>query len=80
MTDPDGPHPCPYCERRFAREEWRALHLGRAHADRLDEGERESVRAAREQEAEALRLFRLQALVALVLLYFGFLIVYAVVI
>lgn len=72
-------HRCPHCGRPFASEQWRALHLGLAHDDRLDEAEREAFRDAYETEQADLRLFRLQALAVLVLLYFGFLIVYAVV-
>lgn len=72
-------HRCPHCWRPFAREQWRALHVGLAHDDRLDEAEREAFRDAYETEQADLRLFRLQALAVLVLLYFGFLIVYAVV-
>lgn len=68
---------CPYCDRRFARTDYRDLHLGLDHAERLDADEREAYRAALETEREALRMFRLKALAALVLVYFGFLLVYA---
>lgn len=77
---PDGPpYPCPYCDRRFTRADWLALHEGLAHEEQLDGVERDAVAAAREAEREALRLFRLKALGALVLLYFGFLVLYALV-
>jgi hypothetical protein len=78
-ADGEPPVRCGYCGRRFAREEWRALHRGLDHEDRLTEPERAAFREAYESEREDLRLFRLQALLGLVLLYFGFLIVYAVV-
>jgi hypothetical protein len=68
---------CPYCDRRFAREAYRDLHLGQEHGARLDAGEREAYEAAHDAEAEAIRLFRLKALAVLVLVYFGFLMVYA---
>ena len=80
-TAPDGTtagtFDCPYCGRRFAREGYRDLHLGQVHADRLDAAERAAYEEARDAEAEEIRMFRLKALAVLVLVYFGFLIVYA---
>mgnify|MGYP000477663880 CR=1 FL=1 len=87
-TDPgshsdSGPEPaaatfdCPYCGRRFAREAWLDLHRGQKHGDRLDDLERAAYESARDDEAEAIRLFRLKALALLVAVYFGFLMVYA---
>ena len=81
--DPDegdetrGTFDCPYCDRRFARESYRDLHLGQEHEGRLGASEREAYEAAHDAEAEAIRLFRLKALAVLVLVYFGFLVVYA---
>ena len=72
-----GPFDCPYCDRRFAREAYRDLHLGQEHDDRLDADERTAYEAASDAEAEAIRMFRLKALAVLVLVYFGFLLVYA---
>jgi len=68
---------CPYCDRRFARAAWRDLHLGLEHAERLDDGERAAYEAAHDAEAEEIRMFQLKALAVLVLVYFGFLLVYA---
>ena len=68
---------CPYCDRRFAREAYRDLHLGQEHDERLDADERTAFEAASDAEAEAIRLFRLKALAVLVVVYFGFLVVYA---
>lgn len=68
---------CPYCDRRFAREVWRDLHLGLEHESRLAPAEREAYETAYDAEAEEIRLFRLKALALLVLVYFGFLLVYA---
>jgi hypothetical protein len=76
----DGPgatFDCPYCDRRFAREAYRNLHLGQEHEGRLDTSEREAYETAHDAEAEAIRMFRLKALAVLVLVYFGFLVVYA---
>ncbi|MFB6224083.1 MAG: C2H2-type zinc finger protein [Haloarcula sp.] len=70
---------CSYCGRPFARESWLALHRGLAHPNELDEEEVEAFRAAHEDEEEALSTFRLQALGALVLIYFFLLMVYALV-
>ncbi|WP_338728174.1 C2H2-type zinc finger protein [Haladaptatus sp. DJG-WS-42] len=76
MTD-DAPISCPYCDQRFAREQWQALHLGLDHSDVLSEKEREAVAVAREEEVADLKTFRLKALAALVFLYFGFLFAYS---
>ncbi|WP_336337290.1 DUF7410 domain-containing protein [Haloarcula brevis] len=70
---------CAYCGRPFARESWLALHRGLAHPNELDDAEVEAFRAAHEREEESLSTFRLQALGALVLIYFGLLMVYALV-
>lgn len=70
---------CPYCGRPFPDAEILTLHKGRTHAERLSEEERTAVRGAREREADEVRMFQLQALGLLVLLYFGFLMTYAVV-
>jgi len=70
---------CSYCGRPFAREDWLALHRGLAHPNELDGAEVEAFRAAHEDEAESLATFRLQALGALVLIYFGLLMIYALV-
>ncbi|AUG47756.1 DNA-binding protein [Haloarcula taiwanensis] len=72
-------HTCSYCGRPFARESWLALHRGLAHPNELGDEEIEAFRAAHSEEEESLSTFRLQALGALVLLYFGFLMVYALV-
>jgi hypothetical protein len=72
-----GRFDCPYCAEAFARERHRALHLGQAHGAVLSAEEHEAYETAAEAEREDLRLFRLKALAALVLVYFGFLILYA---
>ena len=69
---------CPYCGRPFTRERHRDLHRGRAHPDRLTDHEVEAYREAAEAEWNSLKRFRLLALGALVVVYFGFLIAFAV--
>ncbi|WP_435195312.1 DUF7410 domain-containing protein [Natronomonas sp. EA1] len=75
--DTDGPHDCPYCDRRFAERDWRDLHLGIDHEHRLTPGEADAYADALEGEEADLRLFRYKAIGALVVLYFGFLLLYA---
>jgi hypothetical protein len=82
-TDPDGepeaPAVCAFCGRPFAREEYRALHYGVDHGDALDDERRAAYEAALDDEEDELRKFRLKAALALVLVYFGFLMLWAVV-
>jgi hypothetical protein len=68
---------CSYCERRFKRARYLELHLGLCHEESLTDAEAEAFREARETERQELRLFRLKALVILVLLYFGLLMAFA---
>ncbi|WP_225935380.1 DUF7410 domain-containing protein [Halobaculum magnesiiphilum] len=68
---------CPRCGRPFARERHRDLHLGQAHAD-LDDEERTAYEVARDEETDDLRRFRIVSLGMLVVLYFGFLFLYAI--
>ena len=75
---PDDAPACDRCGAVFPTSELLALHRGHSH-DGLSDAEREAFAAASERETEDLRLFRLKALGALVLLYFGFLMAYAVV-
>jgi hypothetical protein len=75
---PDHPvHRCDYCDRPFAEASYLALHRGLAHADRVSDAEREAFATAYEVEQAELGRFRLVALGLLVLLYFGFLFVFA---
>jgi hypothetical protein len=76
---PDAdPAVCGHCGAPFADDDLLSLHRGIDHADALDETERDAFEAAYENEEEELRLFRLKALGALVLLYFGLLMTYSV--
>lgn len=76
-TPEDAPFACPHCGRPFAREDYRDLHLGLDHEPDLTDAEREAHEEALASERHALRLFRYEALAALVVIYFGFIIVYA---
>ncbi|MFC6951353.1 DUF7410 domain-containing protein [Halorubellus litoreus] len=71
-------HECPYCERPFTREDRVALHVGLQHYDVCTPGEEEAFEAAYLAENAEIRRYRLKAAVALILLYFGLLMVYAV--
>jgi hypothetical protein len=77
---PDEPATCEYCGECFVEDDLLALHRGQAHENELSDAEIEAYREARESERDEVRLFRLQALAALVAIYFGFIFVYAFVI
>lgn len=70
---------CDYCDRPFAEESYLTLHHGLAHGDVLTDEEREAFKEAYREENADLRRFRIIALGLLVLLYFGFLFVFAIV-
>lgn len=74
---PGDPAVCTYCGARFADDELLALHRGLEHGSDLDDDERAAYADAVASERDDLRLFRLQALVALLVIYFGFVLVYA---
>jgi hypothetical protein len=86
-TDPDGfdvppgadAVRCSRCGQPFARDRHLALHRGLDHWSGLTDDEREAFEAARADEEADLRRFRIVALGVLVLVYFGFLFVYALV-
>lgn len=78
-AEDQSPFACPYCDRRERTEHLRALHVGEEHWEMATAAERDQFRDAYETESVALRRFRLLALGMLVLLYFGFLFIYAVV-
>jgi hypothetical protein len=80
VVPPDTPvYRCAYCDRPFAEESYLVLHHGLAHAGVLSDAEREAFQAEYREENESLKRFRIIALGLLVLLYFGFLFVFAVV-
>lgn len=73
-----APHVCTYCGQPFPEERYRTLHTGLEHYARLGDEEREAFGEAYEAEETEIRRFRLIALAGLLLLYFGFLFLYAV--
>lgn len=79
VPDDESVYDCAYCGRPFARESWLALHRGLEHPGDLDDDEITAFRGAHAEEEDALRIFRLKALGALILLYFGLLMIYALV-
>ncbi|OAQ52076.1 hypothetical protein HTG_13925 [Natrinema mahii] len=78
--DGDPPARCPYCGRPFRRGRYERLHRGRAHAERLSDRERAALERARRVENKTLRRVRLYAVGAVVVIYFGLLIVAAFVV
>jgi len=74
----ETPQQCPYCGFELPADDQYQLHLGLNHYERLDDADRQAFRNAYQQEEAALTRFRIIALGGLVLLYFGFLLVYAV--
>jgi len=60
---------CPYCERPFADAERRALHVGEVLALAMDEAEEHAFKAARESEQDAMWLYHMKVVVALLVLY-----------
>ena len=84
MTEYDVPEDAPefecrHCGRPFARAEWLHLHKGLDHTGQLDDGEVAAFRDAHDTEEAQLGSFRLQALGALVVIYFCLLMIYALV-
>jgi hypothetical protein len=71
-------HECPYCSRPFATSARVDLHVGLEHYDVCSDPEVDAFETAYAAETEELRLYRLKAAAATVLLYFGMLMVYAV--
>lgn len=74
--DADAPT-CDHCGAPFPTERIRALHEGQTHPDELTGDQRERFEAAAAEESDDLRLFRFKALGGLVVVYFIFLLTYA---
>jgi hypothetical protein len=74
----ESPVECPYCEHPFPNDEILLLHKGQRHLQELSAAEQSALQDAHERENEQVRMFRLKALAALVLVYFGLIMTYAV--
>jgi hypothetical protein len=74
----EPPVECPYCDDPFPDDEILLLHKGQRHPEELSAAERSDLRDAHERESEQVRMFRLKALAALILVYFGLIMTYAV--
>lgn len=77
---PDNETPaaqCPYCARPFRSEHLHALHVGEAHGEEYTEAEAAAYEAAYDDELDALFVYHLKVVAALVVLFFGFVYVYA---
>jgi hypothetical protein len=68
---------CDTCGREFPTDRLLVLHRGVRHPSTLSTAERETYREVYLDEEDQIRSFRLRALVVLVVLYFGFLFLYA---
>jgi hypothetical protein len=69
---------CPYCGRAFAAERRVTLHVGLTHYDVCTDAEAEAFEEVYLAENQAIKRYRLKAAAVLILVYFGFLMVYAV--
>ncbi len=68
---------CPYCSMPLSTQRQRSLHIGLDHYHESTDREQEAFREAYAKEEQELSRFRIVALGGLVALYFGFLLVYA---
>jgi hypothetical protein len=71
-------HRCPYCDRPFAAADRVTLHVGLTHYDVCTDAEAEAFEEAYLAENQAIKRYRLKAAAVLILVYFGFLMIYAV--
>ena len=81
-TIPGGETPagaCEYCGQPFPTSERLVLHKGLEHHQQLDDSEQEAFVSEFTDEEDDLRALRLRALAVLVLVYFGFLFIYAII-
>ncbi len=78
VPDDEEPVVCPYCGFELPDQTQYRLHLGLEHYGSLTADERELFKQTYTDEEATLNRFRIIALGGLVALYFGFLVVYAV--
>ena len=77
VPDGEDPRRCPYCGFELPADDQYRLHLGLNHYDKLNDVDQQAFRDAYQQEEAELTRFRIIALGGLVVLYFGFLLIYA---
>lgn len=70
---------CPYCDRPFATERQRDLHIVEQHPAVASDDERAAAEAANEAEVDELFFYHMKVIVAIGLLYSALVIVYMVV-
>lgn len=77
VPEDETPVVCPYCGFELVDDTQYHLHLGLEHYADLTDDERDVFRETYTEEEAALNRFRIVALGGLVVLYFGFLVIYA---
>jgi hypothetical protein len=77
IPNDETPVVCPYCGFELTDDEQYRLHSGLEHYSALTDDERDAFRETYSNEEAALNRFRIIALGGLVVLYFGFLVIYA---
>ena len=78
VPDDRTAHRCPYCDRPFAAADRVTLHVGLVHYDVCTDAEAEAFEDAYLGETDEIKRYRLKAAAVLILVYFGFLMIYAV--
>jgi len=79
VTDGESPARCPHCDRPFANERRRDIHVGDAHSDACTPAEREAYETATDEETDELFVYHLKVIGLLTALYAGLIILYMVV-
>lgn len=79
VPDDADPVRCPDCGRPFVREDLLVMHRGENHGAILDDEANAEFARVHGAEDEAIRRFRLKAVLALTVLYFVLLMIYALV-
>jgi hypothetical protein len=62
---------CPYCDRPFASDRLRAIHLGEVHPGACTDAERAAYERALDEEGDELFRYHVKVIAALVVLTFG---------
>lgn len=72
IPDDADPVRCPYCNRPFRSKQLQALHLDETHPDEISERQAEEIATAQDTEADAMFVFHLKVIGALVLVFMFF--------